>query len=320
MLQALSPGVQDHESANSRAQACRVGRDAEQRFRRGLKQEVVRDAFIGQREARQRLRHREDAVHIAHRQQFLLARRHPGVAGGGEALGTMPIPTAVVREGRLRALVAAIAVSAECRRSTLGDGPEDAPMVPGHPGAVCLQEMIAVLAHDVGPSKGGRVTAGASAACVARCQGPRGSARPGDWRRSTRSAPVGSWRGRKSAGSIIATNGKPPEPPLFSRHANVALAWRSACGLVRRHLRDEFDGLRSDGHSSGRTVRSFVHLITLEGGAKELSGGSGERHLVVVGGDEGVDLRNPRCVHHRLDALAVAISCRCPRGGSCRKR
>src|SRR5688500_7783895 len=61
----------------------------------------------------------------------------------------MPIPTAVVRERRLRALVAAIAVAAECRGSTLGDGPEDAPMVPGYPGAVHLQDTIAVLAHDV---------------------------------------------------------------------------------------------------------------------------------------------------------------------------
>ena len=66
----------------------------------------------------------------------------------------MAIPTAVVREGRLRTLVAAIAVPAECRRSTLGDGPEDAPMLSGHPGAVRLQKTIAVLAHDVGHLKG----------------------------------------------------------------------------------------------------------------------------------------------------------------------
>ena len=154
MLEALSPGVQDHQSANRRAQAFRVGRDLQQRRRRGPKQEVVDDALVGERETRERLRHREDDVHVADRQELLLPRGHPGVAGGGEALGTMPIPTAVVREGRLRALVAAIAVPAECRRSTLGDGPEDAPMLPGHPGAVRLQKTIAVLAHDVGHLEG----------------------------------------------------------------------------------------------------------------------------------------------------------------------
>jgi hypothetical protein len=62
--------------------------------------------------------------------------------------------TAVVREGRLRTLVTAIAMPAECRGSTLGDGPEDAPMLPGHPGRMPLQETLAVLAHDVGHLEG----------------------------------------------------------------------------------------------------------------------------------------------------------------------
>jgi len=150
MLEALSPGVKDQEAANRRAQAFRVGRDLQQRRRRGPKQEVVDDAFIGQRETRERLRHRENEMHVADGQELLLPRGHPGVAGGREALGTMAIATAVIREGQLRTLVAAITVPAECRRSTLGDGPEDAPMGPGHPGAVRLQKTIAVLAHDVG--------------------------------------------------------------------------------------------------------------------------------------------------------------------------
>ena len=66
----------------------------------------------------------------------------------------MAIPTAVVREGRLRTLVTAIAVPAERRGSALRDGPEDAPMLSGHPGAVRLQKAIAVLAHDVGHLEG----------------------------------------------------------------------------------------------------------------------------------------------------------------------
>ena len=154
MLEALPPGVEDHQPANRGAQAFRIRRDLQQRRRGGPKQEVVDDALVREREARQRLRHREDDVDVADRQELLLPRRHPGVAGGGEALGTMPIPTAVVREGRLRALVTAIAVPAERRGAALGDGPEDAPMLPGHPGAVRLQKAIAVLAHDVGHLEG----------------------------------------------------------------------------------------------------------------------------------------------------------------------
>ena len=66
----------------------------------------------------------------------------------------MAIPAAVVREGRLRALVTAIAVPTERRGPTLRDRPEDAPMLPGHPGAVRLQDAIAMLAHDVGHLEG----------------------------------------------------------------------------------------------------------------------------------------------------------------------
>ena len=154
MLEALPPGVEDHEPANRRAQACRVGRDLQQRGRGGAKQQVVHDALVGQREARQRLRHREDEVDVADRQEFLFPRRHPRVAGRGEALRAMAIPTAVVREGRLRTLVTAIAVPAERRGAALGDGSEHAPMLPGHPGAMRLQKAIAVLAHDVGHLEG----------------------------------------------------------------------------------------------------------------------------------------------------------------------
>jgi hypothetical protein len=154
MLEALPPRVEDHESSNCRAQALRVGCDLQQRRGRRAKQQIVHDALVGQREARQWLRHREDEVHVADRQELLLTRRHPGVAGGREALRAMTVPTAVVREDRLRTLVTAIAMPTQCRRSTLRDGSEDTPMLPGDPGVVRLQKTIAVLAHDVGHLEG----------------------------------------------------------------------------------------------------------------------------------------------------------------------
>ena len=67
MLEALPPGVEDHEPADRGAEAFRIRRDLEQRRRGGPKQEVVDDALVGEREARQRLRHREDEVHVARR-------------------------------------------------------------------------------------------------------------------------------------------------------------------------------------------------------------------------------------------------------------
>ena len=129
-------------------------RDLEQGLGGRLKQQVVHHALVDERETGERLRHREDDVDVADRQQLLLASRHPRVPRRGQTLRAMPIATAVVREGRLRALVTAIAMPAERGGATLRDGPEDAPMLPGHPGAVRLQEAIAMLAHDVGHLEG----------------------------------------------------------------------------------------------------------------------------------------------------------------------
>ena len=100
------------------------------------------------------VRHREDDVDVADRQQLLLARRHPRVASRGQTLRAMPIATAVVREDRLRALLTAITMPTQCRRSALGDGSEHASMLPGHPGLVRLQETIAMSAHDIGHLEG----------------------------------------------------------------------------------------------------------------------------------------------------------------------
>ena len=54
----------------------------------------------------------------------------------------------------MRALVTAIAVPAKRRGAALGDGAENAPMLPGHPRVVGVQKAIAMLAHDIGHLEG----------------------------------------------------------------------------------------------------------------------------------------------------------------------
>ena len=154
MLEPLAPRVEHHQPADRGAQALRIRGDLQQRRRGRAKQQVVHDALVGEREARQRLRHREDDVDVADGQELLLAGRHPRVPRGGQTLGAVPIAAAVVREGRVRALLTAIAMPAERRGAALRDGPEHAPMLPGDPRAVGLQEAIAMLAHDVGHLEG----------------------------------------------------------------------------------------------------------------------------------------------------------------------
>ncbi len=130
MLETLPPGVEHHEPADRRAEAFRIRGDPQQRLRGRPKQQVVDDALVGEREARQRLRHREDDVDVAHRQELGFPRRDPGVARGRQTPGTMPVPAAVVRERRLRTLLTPIAVPAERRGAALRDGAEHAPMRP----------------------------------------------------------------------------------------------------------------------------------------------------------------------------------------------
>ena len=54
----------------ARSQAFRIRGDLEQRLRGGTKQEVVHDALVAEREARERLRHREDNVDVADGQEL----------------------------------------------------------------------------------------------------------------------------------------------------------------------------------------------------------------------------------------------------------
>ena len=126
----------------------RVRGDLEECRRGGPKEEVVHHALVHERQPRQDLRHREDDMHVPDGQEFLLPRRDPVVAGRGEALGTMPIPAAVVGEGRLRALITAIAMPAQRRRAALDERPEDASMLAREPGPLRLEKPIAESAHD----------------------------------------------------------------------------------------------------------------------------------------------------------------------------
>ena len=123
-------------------------------FTSRLKQQVVHHALVDERNARERLRHCADDVDVANREQLLLARCYPRVPCRGQTLGAMSIATAVVREGRLRTLLAAIAMPAERRGATLGDRSEHTPMLSRHPRGMGLQESVAMSAHNVGHLEG----------------------------------------------------------------------------------------------------------------------------------------------------------------------
>ena len=165
VLQPLAPRVEDHQPANGGTQALRIPRDLEQGVGGRLKQQVVHHALVDERETGERLRHREDDVDVADREQLLLASRDPRVPRRGQTLRAMPIATAVVREGRLRALVTAIAVPAERGGADTARSPEGRADAARHPGAVLSRKRSPCRRTMSATSKGGRVTACATGAC-----------------------------------------------------------------------------------------------------------------------------------------------------------
>ena len=68
VLQPLAPCVEDHQPANGATEALRIARDLEQGLSSGVKQEVVHHTLVDEREAGERLGHREDDVDVANRE------------------------------------------------------------------------------------------------------------------------------------------------------------------------------------------------------------------------------------------------------------
>jgi hypothetical protein len=91
---------------------------------------------------------------IAHREEFVLTRRKPLVARMCQTLGTVPIPTRVVRDGAMATAVTAIEMTALRSRATAREGAEHAVVLRRQLGPVCLDKAIAVLSDDVGHLEG----------------------------------------------------------------------------------------------------------------------------------------------------------------------
>ncbi len=100
------------------------------------------------------MRQREDDVDVARRKQFLPARFDPTVAGAGLALGAVPVPTGVVRDGAMPATGTRIQMSAERSRATTLDGCQDLAVLVGKPLAAAFDEWLSCSADEIGHLQG----------------------------------------------------------------------------------------------------------------------------------------------------------------------
>ena len=84
-LQILSPGVQDAEKSDLRAQVLWISCDLQQRCGAGTEQKVIDDLLVVQSQPREFVRNRKDHMHVFNRQQFFVAIGEPRIAGIGLA-------------------------------------------------------------------------------------------------------------------------------------------------------------------------------------------------------------------------------------------
>ena len=147
--QGLSPGVEDAQHADLGAEMSRIGGDLAERRRARLKEPRVqaRTIPIGQRQ--ERMRQREDDVHIRHVEQLPLARLEPALAGLRLALRAVPIPTRVVGDGLMPAGVTPIEMAAERGGPTARDRAKDRSLLHAQP-RMLLEEGVTLRVEDIG--------------------------------------------------------------------------------------------------------------------------------------------------------------------------
>ena len=147
--EGLSPGVQDAQHADLRTEVPRVRRDLAERRGARLEEPRVqaRTIPIGQRQ--ERMRQREDDVHIGHIEQLTLACVEPALPSLRLALRAVSVPTRVIGDGLMPAGVTPIEVAPERGRATARDGAEHRSLLHAEPGML-LDEGVALRMEDIG--------------------------------------------------------------------------------------------------------------------------------------------------------------------------
>ena len=102
---------------------------------------------IGQRQ--QRMREREDDVHIRHVEELTLARVEPALAGLRLTLRTVAIATGVVGDGPMPAGAAAIDMPAERGGPTARDGAQHGSLLHAEP-RMLVDEGVTLRVEDIG--------------------------------------------------------------------------------------------------------------------------------------------------------------------------
>src|SRR5215207_4975935 len=122
--QGLPPRVEDAQDADLGAEMTGIGGDLTERRRARLKEPRVQPGPVSIGQGQERMREREDDVHIRHIEELALARVQPAFARLRLTLRTVPVSTRVVGDGLMPAGVTPVEMSTERGGSTARDGAE----------------------------------------------------------------------------------------------------------------------------------------------------------------------------------------------------
>jgi hypothetical protein len=147
-LEFLVPSVEHAEEADLGTEMSWVASDLEKSFRAGTKQQTIDYLLVLQSQRRQLGWQSEHDMNIGRGQKFTAPGLDPAFAGAGLTLRTVPIATAVVRDGgTMSATGAFIDMTAECGGATARDGQQDLDMGPADPRSVALDESTSCSAN-----------------------------------------------------------------------------------------------------------------------------------------------------------------------------
>jgi hypothetical protein len=158
--QVLSPGMQDAEEPNLNAKMLWISRDFEQRLRTRREQKIVKQGWVGTNQRIQLMRQGKHDVKVADIQQLLFSRREPVLACLRLALGAVPIPAGIIRDGLMSASRTRIEMAAQRRGATAGDSPQHVQLLIAEPFSMAIQEAVSLRLNNVGHLKGGPAHSG----------------------------------------------------------------------------------------------------------------------------------------------------------------
>src|SRR5208337_3580251 len=153
--QVLSPGVQDGDHANLGSEVLRIGCDFQQGLRSSGEQQIVKQAWVLQRQPIQFVRHGEHDMEIAGVEEIALPCCDPALASLRLTLGAVAIATRVVGDGLITAARALIAMATQGGGAAALNGTKGFELLKVEARSIPLQEAIALHAQDVGHLEGG---------------------------------------------------------------------------------------------------------------------------------------------------------------------